>query len=146
MVFKSKVDAWLGVLLLLASIAPFAGSYIAWRAGTNWIPHAAIAVVVLLFLLSVLTSTTYTVSQHELLVRSGPFRWRIALKDINRVTPTRSVLSQVPRCPLTAYELSIKAVANTSWSRPRTPKDSSLPSKLSARRHNPSLKLSVSVA
>ncbi len=93
MVFKSKVDIWLAVVLLLAAIAPFAAAYLAWQAGASWIAHAAIGVAVLLFMLSLLTTTTYTVDRQDLLVRSGPFRWRIALKDISRITPTRSPLS-----------------------------------------------------
>jgi hypothetical protein len=41
----------------------------------------------------VLATTDYTVTGHELRVRSGPFRWRIRIDDIRGVAPTRSPLS-----------------------------------------------------
>ena len=37
--------------------------------------------------------TYYVVSVKELRVRSGPFRWRIPIEEIHRVTQTRSPLS-----------------------------------------------------
>jgi hypothetical protein len=41
----------------------------------------------------VLASTSYTVTPDELVVRSGPFRWRRPIADITAITPTRNPLS-----------------------------------------------------
>ena len=48
----------------------------------------------------ILTSTSYTLTAQELVVRSGPLRWRIPLADIREVAPTSS--------PLSAPALSLK--------------------------------------
>jgi hypothetical protein len=38
-------------------------------------------------------STRYTLTESELRIVSGPFRWRIPLQEIRSVTPTRNPLS-----------------------------------------------------
>lgn len=40
-----------------------------------------------------LLDTRYQLTAERLLVRCGPFRWRIALSEIRAVTPTRSLMS-----------------------------------------------------
>ena len=47
----------------------------------------------------VLYSTSYTLTDHNLLVRCGPFKWRIDLDTIKKVSPSRSALSS-PACSL----------------------------------------------
>lgn len=94
-VYKSKIDLWLGGALAVAIIA---STYAAWTtlatpSPTTW----AIAI----FTVSVgaglplwlLLSTRYTLRQGELTVRSGPFRWRIKVADISSITPTSNPLS-----------------------------------------------------
>lgn len=41
----------------------------------------------------ILAATDYTLEAGELRARSGPFRWRVPLRDITAITPTRSLLS-----------------------------------------------------
>ncbi len=40
-----------------------------------------------------LAGTRYTLTDSDLRVRCGPFRWRVALAEILSVTPTRNPLS-----------------------------------------------------
>lgn len=50
-------------------------------------------VVVLLFVLWTALGTSYTLDARSLRIRCGPFRWTIALKEIQSVTPTRNARS-----------------------------------------------------
>ena len=40
-----------------------------------------------------LFSTRYTLDSKLLMVKSGPLKWRIPVKDITNITPTRSIFS-----------------------------------------------------
>lgn len=51
------------------------------------------------FMIWVLYSTDYTLGQEELLIRCGPFRYRVRLDEIDSVTPSRNPLSS-PACSL----------------------------------------------
>jgi hypothetical protein len=52
-----------------------------------------------IFCIRVLYSTTYILTDAHLIVRCGPFRWRIPLDAIIEVTPSRSMAS-APACSL----------------------------------------------
>src|SRR5690606_1532665 len=61
-------------------------------------PSLAVALAALLLVgvilpLWILRSTYYTLDARYLHVRSGPFKWRVPLRDIRAVRPTRSPLS-----------------------------------------------------
>lgn len=95
-VFRSKVDGWIRLVLILAIVVEIAA-----------LSAAAIEVgdplAVLLFLAAgllgaalfvwVLVGTHYTVDKATLRIASGPFRWRVPLADIDSVEPTRNPLS-----------------------------------------------------
>lgn len=51
---------------------------------------AMLVVLIAVLVPWVFASTYYEVDNHELKVFSGPFRWRISITDITRVTPTRA--------------------------------------------------------
>jgi hypothetical protein len=95
LVFRSRVDNWVVALACLPLIiaALFVASTV----------HHDLDVSVYLGLIVVLASTAlpfwllkttrYILTDEDLLVRTGPLRWDIALGDIRKVTPTRSLLS-----------------------------------------------------
>jgi hypothetical protein len=93
--FRSKVDWWLAAVLLLSALASVVA--VAFVAIVES-PRLALAVSPLL-LLSVglpvwlLCATEYRIGASDLHVRCGPFSWRIPLRDIRSVTPTRNPLS-----------------------------------------------------
>jgi hypothetical protein len=90
--FRSAIDVWLllvfacTTLLVLVALVPLLAS-------------GAILLAALILASAVglpawlLLSTWYEVDEELLLVRSGPFNWRIRRCDISAVRPTRSVLS-----------------------------------------------------
>ena len=93
MVFRSKIDLGLLVVLVAAAALPFAQALAGLRSGSSWIPHAlTFGLLAASFSWLVLT-TKYTVTQDTLLVQSGPFRWRIAKSEITQIVPSKSMLS-----------------------------------------------------
>ena len=94
--FKSKVDRWIQLMLITAIVADIVVLVmIALRPGeplaTTMTMLLCIASVVLIG--SLMLGTYYTVDKGVLRVVCGPFRWRIAIKDIISVTPSRNPLS-----------------------------------------------------
>jgi hypothetical protein len=89
-VYRSRVDPWL--------LVPFTGLmltcvYAAYRMlqlprVPPWLALLPLVIVVTVPLWSVLV-TRYTLSDEALRIRCGPFAWRIALRDISGIEPTR---------------------------------------------------------
>jgi len=91
--FRSKVDAWIVVVL----VAAFVGQVFALVAVVRAVPPDPWRIVVILALVSGLLlfvsltlRTHYTVLDGQLVIVSGPFRWRIPLSEITAVEPSRA--------------------------------------------------------
>lgn len=85
--YPSKIDAWILAVMGVSMAAAIAGLIIA---GVKEGPlRAAQGGFILLgvagFLVWILRGTNYTLDGSSLIVRSGPFRWTIALADISSV-------------------------------------------------------------
>ena len=91
--FRSKVDTWLLIVVLAASLLALAGAATAFQSGAGLASVALLVVAGVGLPLWILASTTYTVEAGVLLVRSGPFRWHISAAEINRISASRSLLS-----------------------------------------------------
>ena len=94
--FRSKVDTWLLVLLVIA-IAAQVWALVAVLSANQSVPvsvlTAAIIIPGILLTMSVLTRTHYTVAGGILRITSGPFRWSIPIADITEVADSRSPFS-----------------------------------------------------
>ncbi|MBL8309527.1 MAG: PH domain-containing protein [Burkholderiales bacterium] len=94
-VYRSKTDAWLLAVLAIAMAASIFGAFMTFAAGSP----AAWAISLFTLLLGVglplwlVLSTRYTLGHGQLLVQSGPFRWRVPIADITSITPTSNALS-----------------------------------------------------
>lgn len=94
-VFPSKLDGWLAVVVVVPAVAALG---IAGALLVSDMP-ARVPIAVLLGALGgvlplwVIGATRYTVGEGQLRIVSGPFRWRVALRDIRTVRPTRNPLS-----------------------------------------------------
>lgn len=95
LVFRSKVDAWLGAILIVTPILAVVSVL------TNAVLQGG-AVLVFVLLLAILPlglplwllcATHYTLTPTQLAIRCGPFSWQVPLKDIRAVHPTRNPLS-----------------------------------------------------
>ncbi len=88
-IFKSKVDWWLLLILILACL--LVTSVIFWE--FNWVSFI-LALTVDFFILDILFNTYYTVSGSELIVKSGIFiKFSIDIKSIRSIVRTNSILS-----------------------------------------------------
>ncbi|MHB8838813.1 MAG: PH domain-containing protein [Gemmatimonadaceae bacterium] len=97
MVFKSKVDRWLAVIVVGASFVPIPVIAELADSGKFGIrdvllvtPLVALVTVVVVW---AFLSTFYVLTEDALLVRSGPFRWNIPYSSIRSVSPSRALLS-----------------------------------------------------
>jgi Bacterial PH domain len=93
MVFRSRIDAWLLVVLSTSAAAVFAAALHVINAGAGWFLPLLMVLVGVGLPLWLLASTKYTIALDSLTVQSGPFFWRIKLTDVIELTETRSVIS-----------------------------------------------------
>ncbi len=98
MVFKSKVDAWLILLALGPPIVIFGALILsAARAGhlsdPRFLNVLAVMIIIGAFVGMLFRSTHYRIADGVLLIRCGIFRWRVLIRTITSVTPTRSPAS-----------------------------------------------------
>jgi len=96
--FESKRDLWLILLLRLMPIVVLAIVGGVWYAQHRDLrgPIAGAIVLILfeLFFFEWMFRLTYYVIEGDtLLIRSGIVRWRIPIRDIRSITPTRSIAS-----------------------------------------------------
>lgn len=94
-VYRSKTDAWLVALLAAAMAVSLYAAFAVVSAGSpsTWWVAALTAGLGVGLPLWLLLSTHYTLESRQLIVRSGPLKWRIALADITAITPTSNPLS-----------------------------------------------------
>jgi membrane protein YdbS with pleckstrin-like domain len=94
--FKSKIDRWLLILLVVVMVFEVVVMTIAALQVGD--PGAAVGLVVTALLIvaligSLLIGTHYTVDGNTLRVVSGPFRWKVPVDQIQSVEATRNPLS-----------------------------------------------------
>ena len=95
MEMRSKIDAWLLVVISLAMVLTLSATYSAasHATGMSVLLPMLIAAFTLGFLAWVLLATKYRIHNKCLTVRSGPFVWKIPVAEITRMTPTKSPIS-----------------------------------------------------
>lgn len=94
-VFRSKVDVWLGVILIGAAVITV-GAVLAVALGGSILSGLVIAPVLIftaILPLWLLKSTYYVLNDTQLTIHSGPFEWRVRLENIQAITRTRNPLS-----------------------------------------------------
>lgn len=94
--FSSKVDSWLIPVMVLAMAGLLAALVAVLVTPTPWPVRALVALVsvaVVLLLFSVFRGTHYTVTEQELRIVSGPFRWTVPVDEITAIDPSRNPLS-----------------------------------------------------
>lgn len=89
--FYSKVDNWLVVVMIAAFIVSVMSTAPAFYQGMLWV--AVPVILIFGFVIWIFTSTYYVIGEQDILVRSGPFRWRIPIHEIEDIQPTRNPLS-----------------------------------------------------
>jgi len=101
--FRSKIDWWLAVLLMVAPVASLVGAVTA-PPNQQLVAFAGVVVLAAVYL-GMVFPMRYGIMERELIVRFGLLRRRILLADIRSVEPTRNPLSSPA---LSLDRLSIK--------------------------------------
>ncbi len=94
-IYRSKIDTWIGAVL---GGAPMASAFGSWQLAHAPVPGGWIIAVLILLLgvclpLSILFFTTYRITDAHLTIRSGVFTWKVPVRAISRVEPTRDPVS-----------------------------------------------------
>lgn len=91
-IFKSAVDNWYYIIVVAVPATVLVPIFFSYPTSADYV---AIAIALLATGLPIwlLWSTDYRIQDDALLIRSGPFRWRISLSEIQEVEPSRSLLS-----------------------------------------------------
>jgi len=95
-VYPSRRDAWIELLIWIGVGATAVAALEVWRAPETLetkLVAAGFSLAAAALMLWLLYGTRYTLTDERLVIRSGPFRWRIALQAIHSVDPSRSLLS-----------------------------------------------------
>ena len=94
-VYKSKIDWWLLIILASAMAASlYASAQIILASSPSiWWLLALTAGIGIGLPMWPLLATSYTLEPRQLLVRSGPFKWRVPITDITSITATSNPLS-----------------------------------------------------
>lgn len=95
-IFQSKIDRWLLMVLWLSGFISFAAAVaiVILVGGLATVLAAVFTVIVGVGLpYWIVNSTRYQVSANELIISSGPFRWRIERSSITGVEDTTNPLS-----------------------------------------------------
>jgi hypothetical protein len=93
--FRSKIDWWLAAVLFSSALVSLIAVVIVAAVVS---PLVALSVSPILLLsvglpLWLLRATEYRIGDSALHVRCGPFAWRVPLREIRAITPTRNPLS-----------------------------------------------------
>lgn len=91
-VFKSAVDNWYYVLMVAVPIIVVVPAFFTTLTTDDYLA-LGIALIAATLPVWLLFTTDYQINRQELLIRSGPFRWNIRRADIQKVEPSRSLLS-----------------------------------------------------
>lgn len=101
-IYYSKRDSWIVAVLWSAVVGMLIA---AWQIGLSPTPKglrvgmSALLLASAGLILWLLYSTLYKLTAQELVVRSGPFRWKVRLDSIQEISPTHNPLSS-PACSL----------------------------------------------
>lgn len=90
MYFPSEKDLWLGIVLWGSAMIPVA---IYFFLAPKIFLLLLIGVILIVFIGWIWFKTGYTINEKELIAQTGPFRSKIPLKSIRKVSRTRNPLS-----------------------------------------------------
>jgi len=96
LIFPSKIDRWLLALIaapLGVSVAVVISALLTHPPLEAVLIMVGVEALVLGFISWTFRSTRYLVTDREVIVRSGPFRWRIEIDKIESIVPSRSPIS-----------------------------------------------------
>lgn len=94
-VFKSKIDKWLLICLILSIVACLLGASVALKTGgtVNYVFASIMLIIGAGFPFWLLISTRYIVDDTDLKIISGPFSWNIPIQSITSVREVENAIT-----------------------------------------------------
>ena len=108
LIFPSKRDTWLVVVIWASVIAMGFGIIAPWVArGFSTLPVLLTLLLAggIALMLFVLYGTRYVVDSQRIAISTGPFRWKIEIRTIESIRPTNDPTSS-PACSLDRLEIA----------------------------------------
>ncbi|MEO1034821.1 MAG: PH domain-containing protein [Pseudomonadota bacterium] len=95
MVFRSKLDVWLVVVMVATAVIALSGAVagLPYKTLIEWLPAIVLLLGAAVLPLALVVNTKYTVDSESLRIDCGPFRWQIPLSDIHGVQPSHNPLA-----------------------------------------------------
>ena len=99
MIFYSKIDLWMHIVFIGTALTVISLPYLYYKTtkDVSLIQSLFVMMIPMIFSLVMLLPsyfcTYYKVNDHQLLVKSGLFSWKIPLSEIESIEPTHSFLS-----------------------------------------------------
>ena len=99
MIFYSKIDLWMHIVFIGTALTVISLPYLYYKTtkDVSLIQSLFVMMIPMIFSLVILLPsyfyTYYKVNDHQLLVKSGLFSWKIPLSEIESIEPTHSFLS-----------------------------------------------------
>mgnify|MGYP000164766877 CR=1 FL=1 len=91
--FKSKVDTWMIILLVLLVLTSAYGVYDMLLTEASLLSSITLFVAGIILPLSLAFNTKYEVFENDLVITCGFFRWKISKQDITEIKETKSILA-----------------------------------------------------
>lgn len=93
--FKSKIDKWLLICLILSIVACLLGASVALKMGgaVNYVFASIMLIIGAGFPFWLLISTRYIVNDTDLKIISGPFSWNIPVQSITSVREVENAIT-----------------------------------------------------
>jgi hypothetical protein len=88
--FNSKIDIWLGVLIVAVAVMVLKAAYLIFLQPYGVFEAAVLVVLGAILPVWILFSTNYYVIDENLWINSGPFRWKIPTLSISRIGFSKS--------------------------------------------------------
>lgn len=92
-VYRSKIDTWLLVAIIFVVASSLYACIEILRTESNMLSLLLIGGLGVILPVWLLAGTSYVLHSEQLMVYSGPLRWRVPLKDITNITPTHNPLA-----------------------------------------------------
>lgn len=99
MIFYSKIDLWMHIVFIGTALTVISLPYLYYKTtkDVSLIQSLFVMMIPMIFSLVILLPsyfyTYYKVNDHQLLVKSGLFSWKIPLSEIESIEPTHRFLS-----------------------------------------------------
>ncbi len=93
MIFRSKVDLWLAIMIIAASAMTIDAAWWVLRQPYGMIQALLLVSMGALIPVWILLSTHYEIVDENLWVRSGPWKWKIPVLSISRIERSKSWVS-----------------------------------------------------